>query len=34
MTDLQQLFEYYVRWAEPIKQEDTDFYPKLARQQT
>lgn len=34
MSDLQQLFENNVRWAEAIKQEDPDFFAKLARQQT
>lgn len=34
MSDLQQLFENNVRWAEAIKQEDPGFFAKLARQQT
>jgi len=33
MTDLQQLFVNDRAWAESIKQEDPDFFTKLARQQ-
>ncbi|GLK89323.1 carbonate dehydratase [Pseudomonas turukhanskensis] len=31
--DLQQLFENNARWAESIKEEDPEFFEKLARQQ-
>ena len=34
MSDLQHLFENNARWAEAIKEEDPQFFAKLARQQT
>ncbi|MCY1406397.1 Carbonic anhydrase 2 [compost metagenome] len=34
MSDLKQLFDNNARWAEAIKQEDPDFFAKLASQQT
>jgi len=34
MSELDPLFENNARWAEAIKEEDPDFFQKLARQQT
>ena len=34
MSDLQDLIERNQRWAEAIKQEDPQFFEKLAKQQT
>ena len=34
MNELQDLIDNNERWAEAIKQEDPDFFSKLARQQT
>ncbi len=34
MNDLQELIDNNARWADAIKQEDPDFFAKLARQQT
>ena len=34
MHDLQELIDNNARWADAIKQEDPDFFAKLARQQT
>lgn len=33
MSDLQQLFDNNARWAESIKEEDPEFFEKLAKQQ-
>lgn len=34
MNELQDLIDNNERWADAIKQEDPDFFAKLARQQT
>jgi carbonic anhydrase len=34
MSDLQHLFDNNARWAEAIKEEDPEFFHKLAKQQT
>jgi len=34
MRILSNLFENNKRWAEKIKQNDPDFFPKLSRQQS